>query len=248
MRKFTLMVLVVGWCGVAATPAAADHSWGTYHWAFMTTPLTLQLDNNLTTTGWQSIGAASSVDWSQSSVLDTPLGAPLTDNKRCKASAGRVELCNGKYGRNGWLGLAQIWLSGSHISQGIAKMNDTYLASGSYNDINRQHVLCQEVGHTFGLGHVDESGADFDTCMDYSDKLDNPSPNAHDFAQLEKIYTAHGDTTTTVASGSAATTGSAAMRRVRDDVFVQDFGGGRKIYTFVFWADRRAAHGAPHVE
>ena len=115
MRKFTLMVLVVGWCGVAATPAAADHSWGTYHWAFMTTPLTLQLDNNLTTTGWQSIGAASSVDWSQSSVLDTPLGAPLTDNKRCKASAGRVELCNGKYGRNGWLGLAQIWLSGSHI-------------------------------------------------------------------------------------------------------------------------------------
>lgn len=249
MRKFTVMVmaLVAGSLGAFASPAAANHSWGSYHWGIESSPFTLQLDNNLTA-GWQAIGSDSAVDWSVSTVLDAPLSLPKTDNKRCKASAGRVEVCNGKYGRNGWLGLAQIWLSSGHITQGTAKMNDTYLASSSYSDTNRQHVLCQEVGHTFGLGHVDESGDDFNTCMDYSRLLDNPSPNGHDYEQLETIYAGHSDGSTTVASSSTQTTGSAEMRRVRDDVYVQDFGGGRKIYTFVFWADRQVGHGAPHVE
>ena len=247
MRTYFVMVMIAGGLAVSAAPAAASHSWGGYHWGVTSTPFTLQLDNNLTTAGWRSIGATSAGEWSTgSSVLDAPLGVPQSDNKRCKASAGRVEVCNSTYGRNGWLGLAQIWLSGSHITQGTAKMNDTYLASASYSNTNRQHVFCQEIGHTFGLGHVDETGKDFNTCMDYADRLDNPSPNSHDFDQLGTIYGDHTDPSTTVASSGTA--GSAQMRRVRDDVFVQDFGGGRKIYTFVFWADRRVGHGAPDVE
>ncbi len=35
-----------------------------------------------------------------------------------------------------------------------------------------------EVGHTFGLDHQDESGADLDTCMDYAKGLVNPSPTS----------------------------------------------------------------------
>ncbi len=253
MRRFTCTLLVVGLWALTAAPAMAGHSWGGYHWGVESTPFALQLDNNLTTPSWQAMGANSSQDWSNPdlSVLRTTLSAPKTDNKRCKASAGRVEVCNGKYGNTGWLGLAQIWLSGTHITQGTAKMNDTYLLSG-YSLTNRQHVLCQEVGHTFGLGHVSEDGFDHNTCMDYAKALDNPDPNGHDFEQLGLIYN-HSDGSTTVASSASSTSsassmGSAQMRRVKDDLFVQDFGGGRKIYTFVFWADRRAPHGAPEVE
>ena len=30
-----------------------------------------------------------------------------------------------------------------------------------------QHVICQEIGHTFGLDHQSETGASLNTCMDY---------------------------------------------------------------------------------
>lgn len=233
---------------VAAAPASATHSWGTYHWATASNPFTVGLDNNLTTVGWQQLGAASSSDWSASVVLDAALTGPKNDNKRCKASGGRVEVCNGKYGRNGWLGLAQIWLSGSHITQAVAKMNDTYLASSSYNDVNRQHVLCQEVGHTFGLGHQDESGADLDTCMDYARALDNPSPDAHDYEQLEVIYNHGGESSTLATTSASAKTGMAGRadarpyRTERQDhanhtVIVEHFADGSKRITDVLWAD-----------
>jgi hypothetical protein len=75
---------------------------------------------------------------------------------KCRPSAGRVEVCNGNYGDNGWLGFAQIWINSDHITQGAAKMNDTYLGS-VYSTTNKQHVICQEVGHTSGHGHQDES-------------------------------------------------------------------------------------------
>jgi len=39
--------------------------------------------------------------------------------------------------------------------------------------------MCQEIGHIWGLGHQDESGADFHTCMDYATNpdADNMHPN-----------------------------------------------------------------------
>ena len=45
-------------------------------------------------------------------------------------------------------------------------MNDYYLANAGV--VAKAQVLCQEVGHGFGLGHQSESGADLDTCMDYA--------------------------------------------------------------------------------
>ena len=229
-------VLALVLLGVSASSAAAAHSWGDYHWARTSTPFALHLDNNLTTAEWQAIGAGVSTDWTASSVMDTPLSAPKTDNKRCKASSGRVEVCNGKYGFTGWLGVAQIWLSGSHIVQATAKVNDSYFNSLAYSSTNKRHVLCQEVGHAFGLGHVDESGADFDTCMDYSEALDNPSPNAHDYQQLETIYR-HLDGSSTLATTSSSSS-RAGLRRVRDNLWVEDLGNGKKRFVWVHWTDR----------
>jgi hypothetical protein len=215
--------------------AWASHSWGSYHWARQSNPFTLKLGDNMTTSAWKSRLARTSSDWSQSTVLDTTVVTGQAKGN-CRPTSGRVEVCNGTYGYNGWLGLAQIWASASHIAQGTTKMNDTYLNSTRYTDTNKQHVICQEVGHTFGLDHQDESGADLNTCMDYSNALDNPTPNAHDYEQLGTIYT-HLDASTTIASATASSDGGNGFgRRVSESLFVEDLGNGHKLYTWVVWA------------
>src|SRR3989344_8585733 len=94
----------------------------------------------------------------------------------CRATNGRVEVCNSKYGNNGWLGIAQIWVTGGeHITQGVVKLNDTYFNKSPYNTPAwRNLVMCQEVGHTLGLGHVDEifNNTNLGTCMDYTNDPD----------------------------------------------------------------------------
>ena len=83
--------------------------------------------------------------------------------------AGTTQVCNGTYGYNGWLGLATINVTpDKHITQGSAKMNDSYFNSSTYNNPNeREHVMCQEGGHTFGLDHQSTDGSAQNTCMDY---------------------------------------------------------------------------------
>ena len=250
----SLVVLVV-LLALAAFPSVtgATHSWGNYHWARTSNPFSLKLGDNLSST-WDPRLATASSDWSVSSVLDTTIVAGGTNPKRCRPTSGRVEVCNATYGRNGWLGLAQIWASGDHITQGVAKMNDTYFNTSTYNTPAwRQFVMCQEVGHTFGLDHQDEdfSNPNLGTCMDYTNDPDGPPsnehPNAHDYDQLETIY-AHLDSTTTVgamppeaANGdfSAPSEWGQVIRESRDgraSLFERDFGGGHKLFTFVIWA------------
>jgi hypothetical protein len=245
-RKFLMSLATVV---MMASPVAADHSWGGYHWARTSNPFTLKLGDNLSA-NWDSYLATSSADWSVSSVLDTTIVPGGTTAKRCKPTVGRVEVCNSKYGRNGWLGIAQVWVSGSHITQGITKMNDTYFASAPYNTgAWKNLVLCQEIGHTFGLDHQDE---DFDntpmgTCMDYSNNPEpNQHPNQHDYEQLEAIY-AHLDDSTTVSqtnqgaapqaqAGEPGDWGKLVKKQGRTAIFENDRGRGQKVFTFVVYA------------
>ncbi|MDO8649152.1 MAG: hypothetical protein Q7R81_05215 [Candidatus Peregrinibacteria bacterium] len=236
-----------------ATVAYANHSWGNYHWARQSNPFSLKLGDNVST-AWDPYLATTSSDWSLSSVLDTSIVAGQ-GRKSCRPTAGRVEVCNAKYGNNGWLGLAQIWVSGGHITQGTTKLNDTYFTTSTYNTPAwRNLVLCQEVGHTFGLNHQDENfgNTPLGSCMDYSsDPTLNQHPNAHDYEQLELIY-AHLDSTTTVGSVTAPQAkgdvddadgppqwGKVIHRDGKDraSLFERDLGNGHKVFTFVFWAD-----------
>lgn len=270
-KKLVLSALLAATAtAVAAAPASAVHSWGSYHWAQASSSapsVHVELGDNLVqsrSTDWQAIfdgasatGANVVSNWSNlqlfplgtgnafADVLDTPAvtGANLTSQKRCKPKSGRVEVCNARYGYNGWLGLAQIWTSGGHIVQGTAKVNDSYLDSSSYTTVSKQHVLCQEVGHTFGLGHTSEDGRDDETCMDYADNFDNPHTNAHDNEQINTIYTAHDDAGGATTATSA--TGSGKVRRVRKDVYVETFPDGSKVFTFVTFTNDAAAARAP---
>ena len=265
IKKIFLILFVVLFLGVfafSANDASASHAWGPYHWARKANPFTLKLGYNVTS-AWDSYLQTASTDWSLSSVLDTAVVSGLTDPKRCRATLGRVEVCNSKYGRNGWLGLAQIWISGSHITQGVAKLNDTYFNTSTYNKPAWKNlVMCQEVAHTFGLDHQDEnfSNPNLGTCMDYTsdpngtlanpDQLSNEHPNQHDYDMLKEIY-AHLDSTTTVSQTIASRNlgneignlkldwgrGIRQDRQGRDNLFLKDLGRGNKVLTHVFWVE-----------
>jgi len=251
-RRTTAGLIVLALAIAFQTIPSANHSWNGYHWARTANPFTLYLGDNLSS-AWKDFLNIASSDWSQSTVLDTVVVSGQA-KRNCRATAGRVEVCNAAYGSNGWLGVAQIWVSGSHISQGTVKMNDTYFNTSTYNKPEwRQMVMCQEVGHTFGLDHQDTnfSNTNLGTCMDYTNNpLGPPSnldPNKHDYDELVTIYT-HLDSTTTV----GAATGSSAPAALdnpsewgqlmkvshggKTQVFERDFGNGHHVVTFVIWA------------
>jgi hypothetical protein len=253
---------------VAFSPAAqANHSWNDFHWARTSNPFTLKLGDNVTS-AWDSYLNTTSTDWSKSSVLDTTKVAGGTTRSTCRPTDGRVEVCNYTYGKNGWLGVAQVWVSGSHIVQGTTKVNDTYFNTARYDTSAwRRLVMCQEVGHTLGLDHQDETrdNRNLGSCMDYTNDPDggaggasatdpsNEHPNQHDYNQLVTIYS-HTDLRTTVGGTSAASTLPPAanqgafnrrdewgrkIRESRDEhvaLYVRDFSGGAKLFTWVIEA------------
>ena len=220
--------------------ALATHAWGNYHWARTTNPFALKLGDNVNST-WDSYLRTTSSDWSQSAVLDTTIVAGK-GRKNCRPTAGQIEVCNGTYGNNGWLGIAQIWASGDHITQAATKVNDTYFNTTTYNSSAwRNLVMCQEVGHDFGLSHQDEnfSNPNLGTCMDYTNNpSSNQHPNQHDYDQLALIY-AHLDSSTTIASAPAALPGNAPpfshASRANGDLYMDDLGNGTRRITHVFW-------------
>ncbi|MBI3742466.1 MAG: hypothetical protein HY257_12025 [Chloroflexi bacterium] len=243
---------------IAALPAtvSASHSWNGYHWARTINPFTLKLGNNTSGT-WTNLLTTASSDWSQSTVLDTVVVAGGTNPKSCRPTSGQDQVCSTSYGNTGWLGLAQIWITGGvHITQGTVKLNDYYFGNSTYaynNEAEKLHVVCQEVGHTFGLAHQDETGISLNTCMDYyhnTNNLDTQSthPNQHDYDELVTIYTPL-DTFTTVGSSSATKPGAAnddfdapeqwgkvVEENPRYAVYERDFGNGNKLVTRVIWA------------
>lgn len=250
----SLGAAVVG-IGLLAGPAAATHSWGGYHWARTANPFTLSLGDNVGT-AWDFYLRTTSTDWSKSSVLDTRVvtgagGLRGSLFKQCNPVAGRVEVCNAAYGSNGWLGIASIWASGTHITQGTVKLNDTYFITPGYNKPAwRNLVMCQEVAHTLGLDHQDErfDNPNLNTCMDYTNLPDsNQHPNAHDYDQLVTTYS-HLDTVSTVGAsaatarselGNTAADWGTALRTGQDgrpSLFVKNLANNQKVFTFVTWA------------
>jgi hypothetical protein len=102
----------------------------------------LKIGNNLTSADWRAHLAQTSSDWNSPTTFGATTTPILTaivasqsiaghgkSKERCSMVAGTTQVCNDSYGNDGWLGLASIYITGGeHITQGSAKMNDTYFA------------------------------------------------------------------------------------------------------------------------
>lgn len=208
-RRSLIVVLALSAFAAFSIVAYASHSWGGYHWARRSNPFTLKVGKNLSSTWTTSFNTAIS-DWNNASVMNltTITGTAGTN---CNMVAGTVQVCNRTYGSTGWLGLASINLASgtTHITQGSAKMNDTYFNTSTYNNPNEKlHVMCQEIGHTFGLDHTSTNGTSQNTCMDYFSNTGanagstlSTHPNQHDYDELSIIY-GHLDSTSTLAAST----------------------------------------------
>lgn len=214
MTKFWVRAALLSCAAIAVGPAIASHSWSNYHWNRSGSEITPPVDDNVSSTWDQYLilainGGNGNPGWNTSTVIQSPLAPGSANPRTCKPVAGRIQVCSTTYGRTGWLGIAQIWLSGGHITQGVTKVNDTYFNTASYNTPAwRRLVMCQEIGHDFGLGHTNEifTNVNDGTCMDYTNAPaggmvggfnygpSNEYPNGHDLDQLAQIY-AHPDPT-----------------------------------------------------
>jgi hypothetical protein len=236
---------------MVAAPATAFHRWNDYHWKRTTAQLEVPVFTNVNAT-WQPYVNKAVVDWNESTMIQSPRSQGSINPKTCKAVTGTIQVCNASYGRNGWLGIATISLSGGHITRGTTKLNDTYFNTSQYNNSSwRALVACQEIGHDYGLGHQDE---DFSTdgtnsCMDYTSVPGgNETPDNHDYEELLTIYN-HLESATTTAgqgasglnleSGDSPSEWGRAIHFTRDgrpDVFERQDGPGQRTITHVFWA------------
>ena len=241
--RIAFVVAAIAGLMAMAVPGQATHRWGKYHWKGTGERTIAIIDS--TVNPWPGHVSAANADWEPSPWIRLTSTNGATDaNTRssCPAASGKVRVCNYAYGDNGWLGIAEIWLfrgADGHIAQGRVKLNDTYFNQEQYNTAAyRQFVTCQEIGHTFGLGHQDENqtNTNLGSCMDYTrdpdgsinGQLSNTEPNAHDFEQLAIIYT-HDD-----AAKKGGPPGSASSANSRSVQVRQD--GAYTVVTHILWA------------
>jgi hypothetical protein len=273
IMSIRLSLAIIVCAAMSGSVVRANHSWGGYRWASPGTSITLDVGDNVSSV-WDPYLSGGTVSnetergaildwnsptmfgWNGARVIDLRRVAGGANPKNCRPTSGRIEVCNSKYGNNGWLGIAQIWISGGLIVQATTKLNDTYFNTSTYNKPAwRRLVTCQEVAHDFGLAHQDENfdNANVGSCMDYTSdpagtlegQLSNERPNKHDFEELSIIYS---EITGSSAAGASAGQDTAdspsewgrlvhSNGNGRVQVFERELGGNRKIVTEVFWAD-----------
>lgn len=162
MKKLLPLLLVLSLFACAENPNnsiedSAQHAWGpkspkkaNYHWSSDNLNPTV-LNNSIAPYGVSE----TIVDWN---ALATPI-------QPVEVASGTfdIEVYEDGTSSDNWIGLAKIWLDGSHIIRAEVIMN-TVMINEKYSHLENlpQHVLCQEFGHVLGLDHNHES---LNTCM-----------------------------------------------------------------------------------
>ncbi len=192
-------VLLIGTVSVTAwaAPVLASHSWSNYHWERTVNEISPTVVD-FTTGEWERSNRVELAvnDWNRSQYINSKYERGQGTNTSCPIPAGEIHVCNDDYGNTGWVGIASISATRgrtTHIIGGVSKMNDYYYAMPFYdNPLWRQLVMCQEIGHDYGLGHQNENfkSHETDSCMECTDTPDDfdMTLNQHDLDQLATIY------------------------------------------------------------
>jgi hypothetical protein len=205
MRKIrnlaAMCIPIVALAGIAAPAAAVTvtPSWNGYHWA-RTGPLMIGIGDNVSST-WDSYLTTAATKWTAANNIGYVVTTGKSTPSTCGGVFGGIQACSYNYGATGWLGYTYVWLSGGFIVQATVKLNDYYLSSSKYNNAAyKQFVVCQELGHALGLGHINTVTTDLNvgSCMDYTNDpsgtkgtngtLVNSGPGPSDFTELNTIY------------------------------------------------------------
>lgn len=213
MTRRLLTALLLTTSALAALPAAAaaDHAWYVNgrpaHWASTVNPAQIDLGDNLSDPEWDNLRFYPALVWSIGPLASGQYG--LSPYLRVSTRAGglasnEVEMSDGFYGQNGWVGEATIYVdSQSHIVDGDIELNLSYALSES----EKLAAINHEVGHTLGLGHENATVMCPVLCgIEY--------PVSHDYEVLATVNE-HVDSysTTTGEAPAAARVGQTTVRR-----------------------------------
>ena len=179
-----------------------DHYWSNYTWSNPSCNLVLPVGDCHTSGSFSTLLDDVVYRWNNvpenqdlSGKTYSPVGISLQkttcggdDNLYCNDTSilNRISSCNGNYGDTGWAGLASIWTyNDNSLAKARSQINEYY----SMSNAEEQHVLCQEIGHGFPMGHTSEDGSDQNTCMDYSTWTSaNRYPNEYDVELIDCLY------------------------------------------------------------
>ena len=202
---------------VVVGSALANHAWGSYHWSRASNPFTLQVGDNVSS-GWDAyiintgirvthiefggraiVGYDAVCDGQNGNDCNGPdegcrqrIGIDLLTDERSHRGPATAPMGTTVGSASRRLGDKAATSRQPRSTQATTKINDSYFGSAPYNTSAwKQMVMCQEVGHDFGLDHQDENfnNPNLGTCMDYTnDPSTNQHPNAHDYEELDIIY------------------------------------------------------------
>jgi hypothetical protein len=197
-----------------AGAAEASHVWWVngraVHWASTTNPAQIDLGDNLDDPVWDSQRHIPAFVWSIA--VTGPAGElGLSPYLRVSTQAGgraanEVEMHDGFYGRNGWVGQATLNSidSQGHVRDASVQLNQSYALSES----QKQATLNHEVGHTLGLSH--QAGT---VMCPVLCGISNPVAHDWDVVSFVNAHTDSYSTTAALALRAPARPGRTVQRR-----------------------------------